>query len=110
MADGYFLQGQLKQGMSGHNVKRVQYRLGLPQTGQFDNNTKSAVMAFQRLHGLSVDGIVGPATWRAMFPNGWTGAVTGVAGETRSVMTTAISVVIIFIAGKFGVKLFKKVF
>ncbi len=32
----------------------------------FGSSTKAAVMAFQRLAGLSADGIVGPATWNAL--------------------------------------------
>ncbi|MFT3709106.1 MAG: peptidoglycan-binding domain-containing protein [Archangium sp.] len=35
--------------------------------GAFGNNTKSAVMAFQRAQGIKVDGIVGPDTARRLF-------------------------------------------
>ncbi len=34
--------------------------------GIFGNGTNNAVMAFQRTHGLSVDGVVGCATWTTL--------------------------------------------
>lgn len=37
------------------------------QSGEFDNETKLAVEAFQRTHDLTVDGIVGPLTWAALL-------------------------------------------
>ena len=36
--------------------------------GVFGNGTRTAVVAFQTSAGLTADGIVGPATWSAMFP------------------------------------------
>lgn len=35
--------------------------------GDFGNNTKNAVMSFQRNKGISVDGIVGTQTWNKLF-------------------------------------------
>ena len=37
------------------------------KTGLFDNTTKNAVIAFQTAKNLDSDGVVGPATWAAIF-------------------------------------------
>lgn len=37
------------------------------QSGEFDQETKLAVEAFQRANDLTVDGIVGPLTWAALL-------------------------------------------
>jgi len=37
------------------------------QSGVFRENTREAVMAFQRRYGLTVDGVVGPVTWRRLW-------------------------------------------
>jgi len=36
-------------------------------TGNFDAATQNAVMNFQSTHGIPVNGIVGPATWDALY-------------------------------------------
>src|SRR3954465_3296626 len=41
----------------------AQRALGLPADGAFGTRTARAVKAFQRRHGLTPDGVVGPATW-----------------------------------------------
>ncbi len=46
-------------------------RLGLDDT-RFDAQVEDAVRAFQQQRGLITDGIVGPATYRAMREAGWT--------------------------------------
>lgn len=51
--------------------------------GDFGQGTYNAVCAFQRDHGLEVDGIVGPNTWAALEINSlstWTSSVTGEPG------------------------------
>ncbi|HEY9605925.1 MAG TPA: peptidoglycan-binding domain-containing protein [Allocoleopsis sp.] len=62
----------VQEGSSGPLVKQLQERLkekGFnPGTidGVFGLGTKSAVRAFQKANGLEPDGVVGPATWKAL--------------------------------------------
>ena len=55
----------------GNAVSRLQYALHLPTDGDFGPETEAAVRRLQERHGMTVDGIVGPATW----------SVLGVSGE-----------------------------
>ena len=65
----------LRRGASGWQVKRLQRLLRrhgvFPKPalldGDFGEITEAAVEAFQALHGLEVDGIVGPVTWHALL-------------------------------------------
>ena len=68
----------VRMGDRGENVVKLQFVLAyleefypnLPhmvQNGIFDENTRSAVIAFQRQFNLSADGVVGPATWRRLW-------------------------------------------
>ena len=62
---------RLKTGASGEAVRALQQllnSLGFPcgVDGVFGPNTRSAVKRFQEARGLSVDGEVGPDTWRAL--------------------------------------------
>ena len=58
-------------GTSGDDVKRLQRVLARqllwnpfgPITGSFDASLETSVKSFQQGNGLTVDGIVGPATW-----------------------------------------------
>jgi peptidoglycan hydrolase-like protein with peptidoglycan-binding domain len=74
----------LNQGSAGPAVSRVQRALHIQATGRFEPATKNAVLAFQRRHGLAVDGIVGPQTWDALF-----GITPQPATSTGSSSTTA---------------------
>ena len=62
----------LREGMSGSDVKALQQRLAAlkyypgPADGVFGSDTLEAVWAFQEVQHLTVDGIVGPVTGRAL--------------------------------------------
>jgi hypothetical protein len=60
------LEGYLKKGSKGEDVKYLQQQLGLPIDGSFGASTHSAVVALQKKHKLAADGIVGPKTWKAI--------------------------------------------
>ena len=68
----------LRVGSTGSNVRIVQEAINklaevtpglwrIAADGIFGNGTRDAVMAFQRIFGLTVDGIVGPNTWRRLM-------------------------------------------
>lgn len=58
---------QVGQGDSGEAVRAVQSLFpSLVQDGDFGPLTAGAVEGFQQMFGLTVDGIVGPRTWRAL--------------------------------------------
>jgi lysozyme family protein len=61
----------VQQGSQGPAVKAVQSQLAsrgvaLPVDGNFGPSTDTAVRAYQKAQGLTVDGIVGPQTWQAL--------------------------------------------
>ena len=65
-----------KLGSKGEDVKQIQKALagvGLAVIvdGIYGQNTKAAVEAFQREHGLTADGVVGPATLAKLIPCRW---------------------------------------
>lgn len=55
----------LKKGMSGEDVRYLQYRLGITVDGSFGPATEKAVKEKQKQTGLVADGSVGPATRNA---------------------------------------------
>jgi N-acetyl-anhydromuramyl-L-alanine amidase AmpD len=64
---------KLRKGSKGKNVEALQillngrgYNCGSVD-GSFGQKTESAVKAFQKAKGLTVDGIVGTATWTALL-------------------------------------------
>src|SRR3954454_11123248 len=69
----------LQRGSSDASVAALQRALGVSPTGNFGPVTARAVRAFQRSHGLTVDGIVGPHTSGA---RGLGGAAPSTASAT----------------------------
>ncbi len=65
----------LRQGSKGGEVKEVQRRLKQwgyyngAVDGVFGSGTKQAVIAFQKKNGLTADGVVGKATYKALGMN-----------------------------------------
>ncbi len=51
---------------AGARVASMQRALGIDADGKFGPGTQKAVKAFQHHHGLTADGIVGQATWKAL--------------------------------------------
>ena len=47
-------------------MERLQRALKLPVDGEFGAETEDAVKRLQARHGLTLDGVVGPATWAAL--------------------------------------------
>jgi murein DD-endopeptidase MepM/ murein hydrolase activator NlpD len=58
----------LQLGSQGPLVAQAQKALAIPADGIFGVQTYVAVRRYQARAGLQVDGIVGPATWGALFP------------------------------------------
>ena len=80
----------LRQGATGVHVEQVQFWLsGLAQfdssipaiavDGSFGPATQAAVTAFQTREGLAADGVVGQATWEALYA-AWVRAFSDVGG------------------------------
>ena len=80
LSDGSWNFGSsvLKQGSTGSEVEQMQfwlstlaqYESSIPSVtvdGVYGSGTAAAVRAFQRLYGLTVDGIVGLTTWTELY-------------------------------------------
>ena len=83
----------LRAGARGEAVRQVQSCLNnlaarypsiprLTEDGIFGNGTTAAVMAFQRIFGLTADGVVGPATWNRLM-NECGGTMRNVPAEAQ---------------------------
>jgi len=58
----------IRQGSRGDDVAALQARISATVDGRFGPKTRDAVVRFQRQAQLLADGIVGPMTWSALFP------------------------------------------
>ena len=80
----------LRQGSKGAEVKEVQRRLknwGYYKgsvDGIYGSGTKQAVIAFQKKNGLTADGIVGKATYKALGMNESYNALNGNGGSSSA--------------------------
>lgn len=54
----------VRVGSRGDDVRFLQRWLGLPDDGYYGRATETKVKAYQRMRALTVDGVVGPITWR----------------------------------------------
>ena len=59
-------RAMLRKGDRGESVCLLQEKLGIPQDKNFGPNTEAAVKRLQKERGLTADGLVGPATWKAL--------------------------------------------
>ena len=58
--------GVYQEGDNGPTIKIIQQVLNIYDDGIFGPATRRAVVAFQKKHGLDVDGVVGPKTLKTM--------------------------------------------
>lgn len=58
----------LRFGSTGPAVVAVQKALRITPDGQFGRVTDQHVRTFQKARGLIIDGVVGPTTWKALYP------------------------------------------
>lgn len=88
----------LRKGNAGALVRELQHKLAdhghpLAADGIFGAETERSVRAFQEKHGLTVDGIAGPATMKALetpppFRSSWLGWVRSWLGRISTAMDT----------------------
>jgi peptidoglycan L-alanyl-D-glutamate endopeptidase CwlK len=57
----------MKRGSRGEHVVKVQEKVGAKPDGWFGPGTERRVKEWQKANGLTVDGVVGPKTYAAMF-------------------------------------------
>jgi peptidoglycan hydrolase-like protein with peptidoglycan-binding domain len=66
----------LRRGSTGSEVRTLQELLDVTVDGDFGWQTKAAVEAFQKAHGLTADGVVGPKTWGVLIGEAAAGAAS----------------------------------
>lgn len=59
-------RAMLRRGDTGEAVRTLQGKISVPIDGNFGPKTEAAVKSFQTANGLVADGLVGPATWKAL--------------------------------------------
>ena len=68
--DGYnfkeLVRETLRLGKTGYAVKELQHKMGLDETGDFDEILEKEIKIFQKKNGLKTDGIVGKITYNAL--------------------------------------------
>ena len=80
----------IRIGARGQSVRQLQFMLRVlseyindippvTEDGIFGQQTQNAVIAFQRFAGLTPDGIVGPATWSALYDR-----ASSIAGNSKN--------------------------
>ena len=79
----------IQYGSSGSDVEDLQKRLNsygynLAVDGQFGDQTKNAVLDYQKKYGLTQDGIVGSQTWGKLTGGNGASAQSFTAGDVLS--------------------------
>ncbi len=82
----------LQKGISGAPVKVLQEKLGVAADGDFGAGTDAALRAYQKSHGLDVDGIAGPDTFAQMGLHELVLLMNGSRGETVKKLQTALAI------------------
>lgn len=82
----------LKLGMAGEPVKRLQQKLDVAADGQFGPATDAALKAYQKDHGLAVDGIAGPDTFAQMGLHELILLMPGSTGETVKKLQASLGI------------------
>ncbi|MDT8901895.1 C40 family peptidase [Anaeroselena agilis] len=91
-----FAAATFEEGDWGPDVAQIQTTLGTlgydagPADGEFGSATKAAVKAFQKDRGLDADGVVGPATYRAMMGRDIPVSRDGASAATRKIIQAAL--------------------
>lgn len=85
----------IRFGDTGDSVYLMQTLLcdageNLAATGRFDAQTESAVRHFQKINGLTVDGICGPKTWAALEKSATHDADTSTSGPAVDELGAAV--------------------
>ncbi len=93
-------------GMSGDDVKALQTRLAAlhyypgPADGEFGQNTLEALWAFQAIQGMTVTGIAGPATRRALADPKAPDPLVPSGGDLRAEIDLSRQVLVLYTSGR----------